>query len=93
MDLLTYNKSTVEMAVEGTKYTPIIRLFESQTLTVCSPEVKLDVAFKLLKQMPHLIILGKKIGIIIIIIITILYRLIRILYKHMCYREYLHLKF
>lgn len=53
------SRTTVNMAVENTKYTNILRLFEYHTLLLCSPDIKLDVTFKLLKKMPYYILLGK----------------------------------
>lgn len=53
------SKQTVKMAVENTKFVNILRLYEGHTLMLCSPEMKLDVTFKLLKKMPYYLLLGK----------------------------------
>lgn len=58
MDLIQRSKTTVKMAVENTKYLPIMSLFHSHTIMVCSAAVQIDTVFKLLKKMPFYVLLG-----------------------------------
>lgn len=59
MELVTRSKTTVAMAVENTVYLPILSLFHSHTVILCSPSVRMDEVFKLLRKMPHYIVLGE----------------------------------
>lgn len=59
MELIRRSKTTVKMAVENTKYFPIMKIFHSHTLILCCTSFDLNLVFKILKKMPQYILLGK----------------------------------
>lgn len=58
MKLKAYNKNILQLALEGTKFEPILPLFQSSSSVVFSPEPKLPQILKISKKIPQMILLA-----------------------------------
>jgi large subunit ribosomal protein L10 len=59
MHLKQYGKKIVRMALEGTKYEPVLTLFTSRNFMVFSQDVQVSKLLKLNRKIPQLILMGK----------------------------------
>lgn len=59
MHLKQYGKKIVRMALEETKYEPVLTLFTSRNVIVFSEEPQVAKLLKLKKRMPQFILMGK----------------------------------
>lgn len=58
MDHIVYGKSTMQLALEQTKYAAVLKLFESHSSIVISSTSQVPKMLKMIKKMPHLILLA-----------------------------------
>lgn len=59
MYLKQYGKKVVRMALENTKYEPVLTLFTSRNFMVFSEEPQVAKLLKLNRRIPQLILMGK----------------------------------
>jgi hypothetical protein len=59
MYLKQYGKKVVRMALEETKYEPVLTLFTSRNFMVFSQDVQVSKLMKLNRRTPQLILMGK----------------------------------
>lgn len=58
MHYKNYGKKTMEMAVKGTPYEPVLDFYVSQNMTLFSPEPEIKKVLKITKKFPQLVVLG-----------------------------------
>ena len=59
MHLKQYGKKIVRMALEETKYEPVLTLYTSRNIIVFSEEPQVAKLLKLKKRMPQFVLMGK----------------------------------
>lgn len=58
MEQAVYGKSTLKLALEGTNYSTVLNVFQSHSLIVYSYTPQVPKMLKLIKKMPHLVLLA-----------------------------------
>jgi hypothetical protein len=59
MHLKQYGRKVVTMALEGTKYEPVLTLFTSRNFIVFSAEPQVATLLKLNRRVPNIVLMGK----------------------------------
>ena len=69
MMLKYYGRSTIEFALNGTKFECVKHLFRSSGFLIFSPEIKVGPLLKIVKKTPQVILMGKKIDLVFFFIL------------------------
>lgn len=60
MYLIEYGKKIVTKALQGSKYEPVLKIYNSHNLMIFSPDVNVSKMLKVMKKYPQLIMLGMR---------------------------------